>query len=286
MCRHQQAILAALLSVGLACALPVRAQVTTEQLEALKGRIVVIERKNGRWIEALILRVAPPDLVVQLEDGTTGTVPIQEIARLRLSGTADVPTLFRPPPPRPIRPDPPALPPHPAPRPSPRPAPAPAPALTTARSQAPRTPRERPRRSFYVEWIGFRTLLGGALPLERGWPGNPAYTPHYPMLAHMELVLFALQWPHFYWEVLRGGGGEPWLGHWGTAFGYPFRLDRLDRHQLRVGVHVTFVYGYMPSWSGLQVTYVHRPWSRFGVHFGVQQYSYPPGASFVFGFSS
>lgn len=142
-------------------------------------------------------------------------------------------------------------------------------------------PREKgyvERRSFWVEWVGLRTHVGYLV----GWSlmgdgGTPT--------ASLELTLFGLHWRHFYWEILRGGGGYGLLGYWGTALGVPVRLAPNGRHELRIGVHLTMLLGYYPGPSGAYVAYHYRVQKRFSLHIGVMQYSYPTGVGIVMGLS-
>jgi hypothetical protein len=117
-----------------------------------------------------------------------------------------------------------------------------------------------------VEWIGARVAVGMWAGYFESWLGWSAFG---------ELTLFTLRWRHFYWEILRGGGGLPLIGYWGTALGYPFDLDDQGRHELRLGIHITLWYGYVPSASGVQLYYMYRPSHRLGLQIGLMQTSYP-----------
>ncbi len=249
-----------------------QAQVAAPELVQLRDKVVILERKDGRWLEARILKVQGADVVVQLEDGTTGRIPIAVLARVRRK-TPTRPVLRRLPPRPQANPD--ELPSLSGPGYRPPP---------TAPGAGATTLHRRHRPSFYVEWIGLRTLVGfGAMRDDyRGdVPGGPVMG-----MIHLELVAFALHWKYFYWEILRGGGGEPFLGHVGTAMAYPIRLGQSGEHELRIGAHLTLERGYKPGASGAYLVWSYRPFAHFGFHLGLMQHSWPAGLSVVFGFSA
>lgn len=132
--------------------------------------------------------------------------------------------------------------------------------------------RPAPPRGRKVEWIALHAWLGGIqtidAPSERAAVGGA------------ELVLFTPTWRHVYWEILRIGGGWPFMGWLGTAVGLRVRLDRALRHELRIGVHVTFALFNLylvpgPTESGLQVRYLWRRPSGVTLHVGLMQLSFP-----------
>jgi hypothetical protein len=133
-----------------------------------------------------------------------------------------------------------------------------------------------PPHKFRVEWIGLRGGIGLATGL---WEGGSA------LGGFAELTLFVLHWRHFYWEILRAGGGYPHYGFWGTALGYPFHLDDQERHELRLGLHISFWLGYLPTLSGVQLYYMYRPSPRLALQIGIMQTSYPFSLTLMVGIS-
>jgi hypothetical protein len=124
-----------------------------------------------------------------------------------------------------------------------------------------------------------------------------------------ELVLFTLRWPRLYWEILRIGGGahryDPQVEpmdpfdtasvldtpgirgeiFWGTAIGYPIVLDARGRDELRVGVHLSMLSGFLVTYSGIQLLYQHQTDSGLHMQIGLMQTSYPFGAMLMLGLS-
>ncbi len=224
----------------------------------LAGQPVELELLDGRRERARVLQVHLCFLVLRRGDGAVLEIPTASILRLR-------PVLGKQGRGRWLDSDPPLLPC--ADRWTRRQA-------ATAGDRAPwhcRETRAPPRQHLRVEWLGIRMVSGVGYTKDflfgdsSGW-GN---------VLGGELVLFTLKWPHVYWELLRGGGGRLTGPYWGTAVGYNARLDDRGRHQLRVGAHFTFYYGWLPWSSGLQVLYVLRVHRWLAFEVGVQQYSFP-----------
>ncbi len=221
-----------------------RAQIFRNQLAGLQGRIVFLVRHDGSWLQVRIKRVYSILMVVELEDGSQGTIPLASIAAVRDRR------------------------PH-----------GPVPSLSSSPSSPPAADAKKPRHRagphvFRVEWIGLRIGLGG------DWDYGDA-----SLGGFAELTLFTLHWRHFYWEILRVGGGKPHMFHWGTALGYPVHLGDREQHELRIGIHISFWGGTMPSLSGLQIYYQHRPSKKFSIQVGVMQTSYPFSVMGTFGIS-
>ena len=231
------------------------AQVSLDRLAGLQGRVVVLERYDGTWLLVRILRVGATHLTVELEDGLNGTVPVGTIAKVRLHRLDATP---------------------PSTSPSATATDTATDTTTDAAAEKARPPRKP--HQFRTEWIGLRFGLGSQGEWVSDYRGLG-------FSAFAELTLFTLHWRHFYWEILRAGGGTPHAGYWGTAIGYPFHLDDNERHELRLGVHLTFWLGYLPTLSGVQLYYTYRLKKRFAVHIGLMQTSYPFSVTAIFGIS-
>ncbi len=205
-----------------------RARIFRDHLAGLQGRIVYLVRHDGTWLQVRILRVYSLQMVVELADGTQGTIPLASLSAVRDRQPHE-------PPPS-----------------------SPSPASSTADG----VKKIRPPHEFRVEWIGLRFGIGGkgGLLEEYRYVGLAGFA---------ELTLFTLHWQHFYWEILRAGGGMPHYGYWGTAIGYPIHLDDRERHELRIGVHISFWLGTLPTLSGLQIYYMHRTSKRFAIQLPV-----------------
>jgi hypothetical protein len=96
-----------------------------------------------------------------------------------------------------------------------------------------------------------------------------------------EMSLFTLRWTHFYWEILHAGGGYPVFVYWGTAFGIPIHFDKSE---IRLGAHLTMLYGFYPSPSGLELYWVAHVARRFAVEIGLKQFSFPFALGATLGF--
>ena len=55
-------------------------------------------------------------------------------------------------------------------------------------------------------------------------------------------------------------------------------------HEIRFGGHLTFAWAYVPSASGVQVSYVWHMKERFALEFGVMQFTYPFAVAGTLGF--
>lgn len=233
---HTLTMLAALFTLQLLEGTPAEARVSQAQLSRLRGRIVLLQRQDGRWLLARILRVDPNAVTVELSDGLSATIPLVTLAAVRRQLPHEPPSTS-----------------------------------TTAVEK----PHPKPPHKLRVEWVGLRAGIGGV-----------AWTPDEGSIAGFgELTLFTLHYRHFYWEILRVGGGMPHLIHWGTALGYPFHLDDDERHQLRLGVHISFWFGLNPVLSGLQLYYVYRSPSMLAIQVGIMQTSYPFSVTAIVGIS-
>lgn len=244
-------------------------------LADLVGRWVVLTARDGRVLRARLLAVRADALRIQLPNTAKAWVPRAVLAEIapagQEGGTATrgragtrAPSAWEMPP-------------------SDSPRRGRVGGVARCRSTSACVCRPRPRgyverRSFWVEWIGLRTHIGYLVDQEPFHGGSDP-------TASLELTLFGLHWRHVYWEILRGGGGYGLTGYWGTALGIPIRLHPNGRHELRVGVHLTLLYGYWPGGSGGYVAYHYRYKKNFSLHIGVMQYSYPTGVSLVMGVS-
>lgn len=158
---------------------------------------------------------------------------------------------------------------------------APSPGASPVRLRVPPpTPPARPTlvsakrpSSLRVEWFGLRAGLG----LSWMW--------YYSLGLGGELTFFTLVWRHFYWEILRGGWYLPYGPHIGTAFGYPFRVGGRERHQIRLGVHISLQYAIGYQISGLQLYYQYRLKRRVALQAGLMIFAIPPGGVVTFGFA-
>ncbi len=60
-------------------------------------------------------------------------------------------------------------------------------------------------------------------------------------------------------------------------------LESTGKHEVRAGVHLSaYLFDLLipiPTASGFQVTYIYRAARHFKLEIGLQQYSFPPGAS-------
>jgi hypothetical protein len=134
------------------------------------------------------------------------------------------------------------------------------------------------RERLFWDFVGIRLTAGmqigfSFLESTSGWDHHLGF----------ELVLFALRYRSFYLDSLRAGFGT--LGPiWGTALGFSAILGKERRQEVRIGVHMTFFFGYLPFLSGLQLTYIARVSRFFAFEVGLMQYSYPTAVALTFGF--
>ncbi|MFH2010289.1 MAG: hypothetical protein ABI333_27065 [bacterium] len=229
-----------------------RAEVSAQEVAAHKGRVVGLERLDGQWVLAKILRVDDEEVVVELEDGTVGSIRLDILARVHTSFPAAQ-------------------------------APAKTPERASPTSLA-RTVREfgapyvyAPKHENRVEWIGVRGLVG--------FLKNESHGGALELAAGAEVTAFVLHTKYFYWEALRLGGIKPLKFIHGTAMGIPIHLDQHERHELRIGAHLTFSDIVWPGLSGAALYYQYRAAKRLGLQLGILQHSSPLGFTITFGIS-
>jgi hypothetical protein len=100
-------------------------------------------------------------------------------------------------------------------------------------------------------------------------------------LAGGEMSLFTVRWLHFYWELINGGGGWPLFGYWGTALGVPIHFEKSE---IRIGAHLTMLYGFYPTASGLELYWVRHVARYFALEIGIKQFSFPFAMGLTLGF--
>lgn len=246
-----------------------------ELLLPLLGTEVEIEGIDGARLRGRLLSVLPCVVILQRPGGATRRLPMATVRRLRRvsdEGGAG----GRGPTGGWIDPDPPLLPcadepgstpedPHGSPR--------------KGEHRTGACPSPTLRREFRMEWVGLRLASG----LSRAfsiWEGSVSgWKSHFAF----ELTLFSVRYRELYVEGLRVGYGV--LGpFWGAGIGYAATLDAAGRHELRIGLHLTLWWGFLPNLSGLQITYVMRTSRWFAFEIGVQQTSFPFSVSLTAGF--
>lgn len=170
--------------------------------------------------------------------------------------------------------------------------------------------RRASRQRLRVEWITLR-LLSGVTTLRQIASGDiyTGYSLDAGWHVGATVTLFTLRWPQVYWDPVRvgigarsyrlrgtdffddvhatteaiGGRGYDVEAIWGTAVGYPLALDAAGRHELRFGVHLTFLQNTWPGYSGFELIYQHRTRSGFRYQLGLRQTSVPFGVLLTLG---
>jgi tetratricopeptide (TPR) repeat protein len=97
-----------------------------------------------------------------------------------------------------------------------------------------------------------------------------------------ELNLLAIRWKHLYWETVRVGGVSLAGPIFGTALYYPWDLGDGGVHELRTGLHLTFVGG-SPMPPGLGLSYLWHATEHWGLDIGLMQISAPFGVGLISG---
>ncbi len=120
----------------------------------------------------------------------------------------------------------------------------------------------------HTEWVALRTYVGGGM-----------FSP----TVGAEMSFFTLRWNHFYWEMLRAGGGIPFIGYWGTSFGVPFHIGESAKNEIRFGMHLTMLYGFYPIPSGCEILYVRHAYKYFSFEAGARLWAYPTAGTAVVG---
>ena len=76
------------------------------------------------------------------------------------------------------------------------------------------------------------------------------------------------------------------LGTIGTGMGGVFNVMGLERHEIRIGAHVTFLIpeDYIPILSGVEAHYVYNVAKHFRTVVGLRLFAYPTAVLATFGF--
>jgi|GEM_PF-3881177 hypothetical protein len=133
-----------------------------------------------------------------------------------------------------------------------------------------------------TEWFALRGFMGAGPNISTSFMGVQLSDP--TLVSGGEIALFTLRWERFTWELLRLGGATPLGYFWGSAVSYPLHIGDSGMHEIRFGGHLTFAWAYVPSASGVQVSYVWHMKERFALEFGVMQFTYPFAVAGTLGF--